>query len=103
MNFSLIVGTSAASHVDEKELLPSTGVAGAATPADVFLGKPRTGEYAGEAAKEFFRILEAVAQEILVPGVPGVAFDHKESWTAIRKPRHSGTCRGTKAAYKDHW
>ncbi|KAF8074011.1 hypothetical protein FPV67DRAFT_1410258 [Lyophyllum atratum] len=33
------------------------------------LGKPTAGEYAGETAKEFLKILEAVAQEIPVPGV----------------------------------
>jgi len=33
------------------------------------LGKPTSGEYAGEAAKEFLKVLEAVAQEIPVPGV----------------------------------
>ncbi|KAF8074034.1 hypothetical protein FPV67DRAFT_1666763 [Lyophyllum atratum] len=36
------------------------------------LGKPTAGEYAGETAKEFLKILETVAQEIPVPGV-GVA------------------------------
>ncbi|KAF8063534.1 hypothetical protein FPV67DRAFT_251307 [Lyophyllum atratum] len=42
---------------------------GKSIPVVEDLGKPTASEYAGETAKEFLKILEAVAQEIPVPGI----------------------------------
>ncbi|KAF8074059.1 hypothetical protein FPV67DRAFT_784802 [Lyophyllum atratum] len=58
---------SATLHFDKKTQPPTKGAKPAQDVND--LGKPTAGEYAGETAKEFLKILEAVAQEIPVPGV----------------------------------